>query len=410
MGAGSLTIVSGFAVAAASASSPSITTLAGNGTRGYSGDGGVAVKAELNVPTGVAVDATGALYIGDSVDNRVRKVVSPTAQGADLISTYAGNGTQGFKGDGGLATAAELNTPTGVALDSSGDLFIADTGNNRIREVTLSTLKISTIAGTGSCTGNAQEDGDGGPALSASLCAPTGVTVDLSGDVFISDTGHNEVREVVKSTGKIVDFAGGNGPKCGYSGDGGTATKAQLCAPSGLVMNSLGNLYIADTGNTVVREVSGGKISTFAGNGKLGYSGDGGPATKAELDGPTGVGVDGSGDVFISDTLNNRIREVIGSTITTYAGNGTRGFTGDGGAATSAELNTPTGNVAANSTAVYFADTGNERVRGVFTGPPPVLPQTNVLIFLPIGAGLILAGGSVLVIRRRRKLAPTVTG
>jgi hypothetical protein len=404
---GTITAGSGVGLAVAGATTPAhgITTIAGTGVAGFNGDNQLAVKAELNLPTGVAEDQLGSLYVGDSADNRVRKIVKPTTNGQDTITTIAGTGASGFSGDGGPATSAKLSVPSGVATDNSGDVFIADTGNNRVREVVISTGFIHTIAGNGQC-GSKVPTGDGGPATSASLCAPTGVAVDTSGHVYISDTGHNEVR-VVSSGGQINSYAGTG--KCGFSGDGGKGSKAQVCVPAGLALDSNRDLFIADTGNSRVREVAeNGNISTLAGTGKFGYSGDGGPATKAVLNGPTGVGADTMGDVFISDTLNNRIREVTAGTITTYGGNGTRGFSGDGGEATSAELNKPTGSVAMDGTALYFADTGNQRVRGIFNGPAPVLPETNLLILLPIGTGLILAAGTGFVIfRRRRRVTPT---
>ncbi len=389
------------APAFASPTPQSITTLAGNGTSGSTGDGGVAVHAELNAPTGVALDLTSNLYIADSGNNKVRKVVHPTTLNQDIISTAAGNGTRGFAGDGGSAVAAELNTPTGIAVDGAGDLFIADTGNNRIREVVASTGHIKTFAGNGRC-GKSAPLGNGGSATSASLCSPTGVALDTSGNVYISDSGHSEVR-VVNTSGVIMDFAG-NG-SYGYSGDGGQATKAQLGIPSGVVADSAHDVFIADSADTVVRKVnSAGVITTFAGTGKFGYSGDGGPATKAKLQVPTGVGVDTFGDVIIADTFNNRLREVnAAGTISTIAGTGANGFSGDGGPATQAKLSIPTGAVAVDGTAIYFSDSGNERVRGIFNGPPPVLPETAWVVALPIGVVAIL-GGFVLY-RRRRSMA-----
>ena len=284
-----------------------------------------------------------------------------------------------------------------VAIDSQGNLYIADTGNNVIREVLASNGNIQTVAGNGNCGKLA----NGGTATSTDLCLPTGVAVS-GNNLYISDTGHFEVRAVNLSTHVITDYAGNGKP--GYSGDGGAATSAQLGTAAGLAVDASGNLYIADTLDTVVREVtkSNGKISTFAGNGKFGYNGDGVAPTKAELDGPTGVGVDQMGDVYISDTLNNRVREVSAGKISTFAGTGTRGYTGDGGPANAAEINTPTGDVAVNGTTVFFSDTGNERLRGVFAGPPPVLPETQWLIALPLGT-IALAGGAFFLVGYRRR-------
>ena len=400
-----VTGVSGLAyVGLASASpTPNITTVAGKGTPGYSGDGGPAVNAQLFAPTGLSQDLSGALYIGDTANNRVRKVVNPTTINTDTITTFAGNGTNGFSGDGGPATAAELSIPTGTAVDGHGNVFIADTGNNRVREV--SAGLINTVAGNGTCT-KTGPSGDGGPAKSASLCHPTGVAVDSGGNLYISDTGHNEVR-IVSSSGTINDFAGTG--KCGSSGDGGAATKAKVCAETGLGLDATGNLFIADTGNSTIREVATttGKISTFAGMpGQFGYSGDGGPANSAKLAAPTGVSVSSLGVVLISDTLNNRIRQVQSGTISTYAGNGTAGFSGDNGPATSAELNGPTGSMAMDGTALFFSDTGNNRVRGVFNGVAPILPDSSLAIALPLTA-LALIGGTAgfLRLRHRRQIS-----
>ena len=396
-----------FASTPAPTSTPqSITTLAGNGTSGYSGDGGPAVLAELSAPTGISEDLTGSLYIGDTANNRVRKVVNPTSIHTDVITTLAGNGTKGFAGDGGPATSAKLNSPTGTAVDSHGDVFIADTGNNRVREVLPNGI-IQTVAGNGSCTKNM--DGDRGPALSASLCSPTGVAVGSNGNLYIADTGHDQVRLV--SNGTITGYVGEVG-KCGRGGDGGPAGNAQLCLPTGLALDATGALYIADTSNARIQEVAPGTttVSTVAGNGHSGYGGDGGPATSAMLNSPTGVAVNSLGDLFISDTLNNRIRQVHGGTISTYAGTGTQGFSGDGGPATSAELSSPTGSMAVDGTALYFSDTGNNRVRGIFNGPPPVLPESPLAILLPVSAALLLAGGGgAFWLRRRRHATPAAT-
>jgi LPXTG-motif cell wall-anchored protein len=239
--------------------------------------------------------------------------------------------------------------------------------------------------------------------LSASLCGPTGVAVDTSGNVYVSDTGHNEVR-LVNSSGTISDVAGNNTQ--GFGGDGGLATKATLSAPTGVALDALHNLFLADTGNSVVRKVNtSGIISTVAGiPDKFGYIGNGGPATKAKLNAPTGLTVDSNANMYISDTANQVIRLVnAGGTISTYAGTGMQGFSGDGGPATSAKLSFPTGSVVADGTAVYFSDTGNQRVRGIFNGPPPVLPETNLAVILvPIGGALLAGGAGIAFLKRRR--------
>ncbi len=304
-----------------------IATVAGNGTMGYSGDGGPATNAQLLLPRSVAVDSAGDLFIADGNNNVVREV-----RPDGTITTVAGNGTQGYSGDGGPAASAELNEPQGVAVDSAGDLFIADAFNRVVREVRPDGT-ITTVAGNGT---NGYS-GDGGPATSAELSEPLAVTVDSSGDLFIADTFNNVVREV-HPDGTISTVAG-NGTK-GYSGDGGSAMTAEFTYPTGVAVDSSGNLFIADEGNQRIREVHlDGTITTVAGNGIAGYSGDGGPATNAEVRNPYSVLVDSSGDLFVADYGNNVIREVRpDGTITTVAGNGTAGYSGDGGPATSAEL------------------------------------------------------------------------
>ncbi len=311
-----------------------INTIAGNGNAGYSGDNGAAVNAELQYPGGVAVDSNGNVYIDDYYNSRIRKITASTG----VITTVAGNGTAGYSGDGGAATSAELNYPTAVAVDAYGNIYIADNSNERVRKVTVSTGIITTIAGNG----NLGYSGDGGAATSAELDLPLSVAVDSSGNIYIADFG-NRVRKVTVSSGIITTVAGDG--TAGYSGDGGAATSAELNYPSGVAVDSSGNIYIGDTSNERIRKVtvSTGVITTVAGNGTLGYSGDGGAATSAELGYPWGVAVDSSGNIYIGDSNNNRVRKVTVSTgiISTIAGNGTGGYTGDGGTATNAELNGP---------------------------------------------------------------------
>jgi hypothetical protein len=380
--------------------------VAGDGAASYGGDGGAAINAALDVPGGVAEDAIGSLYIADTQNNRVRKVVMPQAINKDTITTIAGNGTAGYSGDGGPATSAELSAPSGVVVNAAGDVFIADSKNNRVREVSPSGV-ITTFAGIGSCsmpsTSSSGAFGNGGPASKAALCGPTGLALDNSGDLFIGDTGHNMVREVLPN-GTIVGFSGSG--MSGSKGDGSAAAKAQLSGPTGVAVDAVGNVYIADTGNCEVRIVSGGIIQRFAGKGAddCGFSGDGGAAKMTWVNHPTGLGVDPSGDVFIADTNNQRIREVNASgTISTYGGTGVAGFSGDGGSATAAKINTPTGNLAVDASSVYFADSNNERVRVITSGPPPVLPQAGVAILLPLTGGLVVVGGALLVMLRRRR-------
>src|SRR5207302_624534 len=314
-----------------------ITTVAGNGTAGFSGDGGPATSAELSGPTGIALDSRGNVFIADSGNARIRRVDAATR----IITTVAGNGGFRFSGDGGPATAAGLGFPQGVAVDAGGNLFIADTVNPRIRHVDAATRIITTAAGNGPATFR----GDGGPATSAELFTPVGIAVDSSGNLFIAEGNNNRIRRVDAATGIITTVAG-NGI-LGFSGDGGPATSAELFLPSGLAVDRVGNLFIADTHNHRIRRVNAATrlITTVAGNGTAGFSGDGGPATAAELALPQAVAVDAAGNLFIADTLNERIRRVDATTgiITTVAGNGTAGSIGDGGPATSAGLFHPAG-------------------------------------------------------------------
>ena len=320
-----------------------ITTITGTGTAGFSD------------PDGVAVDGSGNLYIADGLNDRIRKVDAATG----IISTVAGDGTSGFSGDGGQATAAQLYHPIGVALDGSGNLYIADLVNQRIRKVDAATGIISTVAGGGSSLG------DGGPATSAQLSHPWDVTADGSGNVYIADRNNHRIRKVDASTGNISTVAGtGTG---GYSGDGGAATAAQINYPADVAVDGAGNLYIADIGNHRIRKVtaSTGNISTAAGTGTQGYSGDSGPATAAQLNRPADVAVDGAGNLYIADRNNHRIRKVDAATgnISTVAG--TTADVGDGGLAASAHLRSPRGVAVDGESNVYIADSGNHRVRKV---------------------------------------------
>jgi sugar lactone lactonase YvrE len=352
-----------------------ISTVAGNGTQDW-GDGGLATSARLYDPTGVAVDSGGNLYISEFNLNRIRKVTP-----SGTISTVAGDGKQGYRGDGGLATSAELCFPSGVAVDSGGNLYIADRGTNRIRKVTPSGT-ISTVAGNG----NGGYSGDGGLATSAELYAPSGVAVDSGGNLYIAAPVANRIRKVTPS-GTISTVAG-NGIQ-GYSGDGGLATSAELYAPWGVAVDSGGNLYIADSGNERIRKVApSGTISTVAGNGTLDYSGDGGLATSAELYQPYGVAVDSGGNLYIADSGNERIRKVAPSgTISTVAGNGTQGYSGDGGLATSAELSYPYGVAVDSGGNLYIADTGNDRIRMVTGVASVTYSATTFFPQVAVGGG-----------------------
>jgi uncharacterized protein (TIGR03437 family) len=329
-----------------------LTLAAGNGTPGFSGDNGLAISAQLSSPGGVAVDSAGDLYIADTLNNRVRKVSN------GVIITVAGNGTPGSGGDNGPATSAQLYNPGGVAVDSAGNLYIADQFNFRVRKV--SNRVITTVAGGGSFLA------DNVPAPSAQLNYPMGVAVDSAGNLYIAAASDNFVPGFIRevSNGIITTVAGG-----GTSADDNVpATSAQLGYLLGVAVDSAGNLYIADTSNNRIRKVSNGVIATVAGNGGGSFSGDNGPATSAQLWYPQGVAVDSAGNLYIADTLNNRIREVSNGVIATVAGGGTCCFSGDNGPATSAQLFDPEGVAVDAAGNVYIADSGNYRVRKVSNG------------------------------------------
>ena len=339
-----------------------ITTIVGSGFYGYAGDGGQAINAEMEAPESIAVDSAGNIYIPDSDVGVVRKVIASTG----VIATIAGTGTQGYSGDGGPATSAQLNNPMAVAVDAAGNVYISDQNNNRIRKVDASTGVITTVAGTGT----ADYSGDNGAATSAALSSPEGIAFDGAGNLYIADTENSVIRKLTVSTGIITTVAGNH--SWGDSGDGGPATSAAFFEPTGVAVDSAGNLYISDGGDSIVREVaaSTGTISTVAGNRSIGYSGDGGPATSAQLQCPFSIAVDAAGDLYIADYSNSRIRFVTSATgiITTVAGTGVAGYSGDGGPATSAELNIPHGVATDTAGNFYIADSGNHVVRVVGGG------------------------------------------
>ena len=372
-----------------------ISTFAGTGTHGYSGDNGAAVNAQLVGPTAVAVDVHGGnVYIIDYDNNRVRVVNS-----AGIISTFAGTGTQGYNGDGVAATNAKLSSPIGVAVDTLGDgnVYIADFGNARVRVVNSAGI-ITTFAGTGT----AGYSGDGGMAINAHLNSPIGVAVDARGvNVYIADT-NNRIVFVVNSAGIITSFAGNYNNNGLSLGDGGQATYAYLNNPRGVTVDSKGNVYIADTGDNRIRKVSSTlnyptgqptshpsgptrhptpnpspypshvidtsqlyhTITTIAGTGSYGNSGDGGPATSAQLTQAYGVSVDVSNNVYFPDYQNNKVRMVTSTgIIITIAGTGSYGSSGDDGAATSAQLNNPVGVANDMHGNLYIADATNNKIR-----------------------------------------------
>lgn len=328
-----------------------ISTIAGNGASGYSGDSGPAAAAQLSFPGGIAVDSSGNLYIADGGNNRVRKISGGT------ITTVAGNGTLGYTGDKGPATSAELDDPVDVALDSAGNLYIADAGNNVIRQVT-SGGTITTFAGNNAL--GAGYSGDGAAASAAQLNDPVGVAVDAAGNVYIADAGNNAIREV--SGGNISTITGGI-----------------LTHPDGVASDPSGNLYVADTGGRRIVYLSGGNATVFVGNGNIGFSGDGSLALSAALNDPVAVARDTAGYIYIADTFNNRVRKVsLDGYITTIAGQGTPGYFGDGGPATSAGLLFPHGIAVDTAGNVYICDEGNSVIRMLQVAAPQISPNAVV--------------------------------
>ena len=355
----------------------SITTVAGSGDSSIYGEGGPATAAGMKGPHGVAFDSVGNLYIADRNRFRVRKVDALTG----IITTVAGDGNFGITGDGGPATSATLRTPEALAVDGNNNLYIADSSGNLVRKVNLATGIITLVAGSHVPP---SQLGDGGPAAEARLNSPNGVAVDPAGNVYISDWGNNRIRKVNASTQVITTVAGTG--LTAFAGDGGLATQATIHAPNGVFLDANNNLYIVDTGNSRIRKVSGaGVISTVAGNGGRAFTGDGGLATDASLFDPIGVAVDRDGTIYIGDTGNDRIRRVSNGIITTYAGTGAPGFSGDGGPATAATFLSPRGVGVDSFGNVYVADFGNDRVRKIaaFTAQTITFPPIPAAVRLP---------------------------
>lgn len=333
-----------------------IDTVSGTGQRGYGGDGGGARGATLNEPRHVSVDRSGTLYVTDTLNHRIRRI-----DPGGTITTLAGTGTAGGDGDGGPATVAHLSWPHGTALDPGETmLYVADSANHRIRRIDLATGVISTVAG-GPTPGFA---GDGGPATAALLSDPKAVGISPAGELWIADSGNDRVRRV-DAAGVITTVAGGTEP--GFSGDGGPAVGAALDGPRAVAFGPAGDVYVADDNNNRIRRVdAAGTITTVAGTGMTGGEGDGGPATAAELARPRGVAVDAGGTLYIADSMNHRVRLVdAAGTIVTLAGIGREGYGGDGGPADRARLFLPRGVAVDAAGQVFVADTNNSRVRRI---------------------------------------------
>lgn len=329
-----------------------ITTFAGNGSTGSTGDGGPATSAACESPSGIAFGPGGDVYFSLYYANTIRKVSS-----TGVITTIAGNGTDGFSGDGGPATSAQFSKPTKVLRDNAGNIYVADLYNNRVRKISTTGI-ISTFAGNGSTTFS----GDGGPATAASLFHPIGLAIDGAGNIYISDYDHYRIRKVTP-TGIISTYAGNGTP--GTSGDGGPATAAQFNRVWGIKMDGAGNLYLADQVNNLLRKISpSGIITTVAGTGAAGYSGDGGPATAAVLNHVSDIDFDGLGNIYLADQLNHAIRKIMpDGTIITIAGTGTAGYSGDGGSPLSAQFDQPNEIEVSPSGNLHIADNNNNRIR-----------------------------------------------
>ncbi|QNP66223.1 RICIN domain-containing protein [Streptomyces genisteinicus] len=348
---------------------PWIRTVAGTGATGFAGDGGPAPAAQLNRPYAVAVDGMGTLYFSDYSNHRIRSI---TTDGR--ISTVAGTGVAGFRGDNGPALAAQLNCPRELAVDGSGTLYVVDAGNHRVRKITADGT-ISTVAGNGT-PGFA---GDGGPATAARLNLPLGVAVDGTGAVYVAEYHNHRVRRIA-ADGTISTVAGTGA--AGFRGDGGPATSALLNRPYSVDVDGAGALYVADAENHRIRKIAAdGTISTVAGDGTAGFAGDGGPATAARLNLPLGVAVDSTGALHIADHRNFRVRTVAADgTIGTAAGTGTTGFAGDEGPAAEAQLSNLYGLAVDCVDALHIADHLNNRVRRIASPRMAGLPESGTVV------------------------------
>ncbi|MBL7691977.1 MAG: T9SS type A sorting domain-containing protein [Flavipsychrobacter sp.] len=347
-----------------------ITTIAGNGFNAYSGDGGPATAASIYNPLGVAADGAGNVYIVDTKNHCIRKVNS-----AGIISTIAGDGTAGYSGDGGPATAAKLYIPSKIALDGAGNIIFVDNGNFCIRKINAAGI-ISTIVGTGT----AGNSGDGGPATAAQINGSPGLAIDAAGNIFFSDVTKNTIRKV--STTGIVSTIAGCGLS-GYMGDGGPATAARFNEPFGIALDDAGNIYVAEYSNNCLRKVSAsGIVSTVTGALVAGYSGDGGPASTAKLDRPASVVIDHNNEIYIGDHNNHVIRKISNTgIISTIAGTGVSGYSGDDGPATAATFRGPSDVCIDVVGSLLIADYGNSVIRRIENVVAvPVIPDSRAMM------------------------------
>lgn len=340
-------------------SSQIIATVAGDGQPGVTHAPVAATTAHIGTPAGVAVDKYGNFYIAEYAYDQITKV---TPDG--VLTVVAGTSTSGYSGDGGPATDAQLSAPYSVAVDTAGNVFFSDYGNSVVREISASGI-IRTVAGTWRGYG-----GDGGPATDAQLNFPYGVATDPAGNLYIVDDFNFRVRKV--SPDGIINTIAGTGEQ-GYTGDGGPATAAQLSLPIGIALDTGGNIYFTESGNYDIRKISPtGIITTVAGSQMAGFSGDGGAATQARMTNPWGIATDNRGNLYFTDMDNNRIRMIDpAGIIHTLVGNGSNGFSGDGGPPLAAALNAPYGVAIGKNYAIYIADWSNERIRVVDTCREP---------------------------------------
>lgn len=336
---------------------------AGTGEPGDSGDGGPAVKARLNQPFDAAFDASGNLYVSDTGNHRIRRIDAKTG----TIATSAGSGKKGFGGDGGPATAALLDEPYGIALDDRGNLYFADRLNRRVRRIDAATETIATIAGDGSKT----TSGDGGPATKAGLVEPNGVALDGKGRLYIADVAGHRVRVVDLASGTIATFAGDGRGR--HSGDGGPASQASIHGARAVEVGPDGTVWILERQGNTLRAVDPktGTIATRAGTGKAGYSGDGGPVTDASFNGPKELCLDRAGNIYVVDTENHAIRRIDAASgrITTVAGDGRRPEAGESPMTTD-RLDRPHGVAVSPDGSIVIGDTGNHRIRKVRVRSP----------------------------------------